>query len=163
MAKPIADFMQRDHERLDGLFKEFQSEKARDMAKAKYCFAEFKRGLQRHIVWEEEMLFPRFEQWTGVADRGPTAVMRLEHRRLKELLDGMHDRVAAGRTDTDEYERELQQVLMVHNTKEESILYPAIDRCVPEQEADGLIHAMEALPPERYAQCCAGTGGDAHA
>ncbi|OGW66178.1 MAG: hypothetical protein A3H49_09610 [Nitrospirae bacterium RIFCSPLOWO2_02_FULL_62_14] len=155
--KPITEFMEQDHVRLDGLFRAFQSEKSRDLEKTKQFFSEFKQCLQRHIVWEEEFLFPRFESRTGVAEGGPTAVMRLEHRRLKELLEGIHDQVAAGKTDTGEYERELTEVLMVHNTKEESILYPAIDRCVSAKEAAELIDAMKGLPPERYAHCCTGT------
>jgi regulator of cell morphogenesis and NO signaling len=154
--KPITDFMEQDHDRLDGLFKGFQAAKARDFGKAKQFFSEFKRGLQRHVVWEEEFLFPRFEERTGVSEEGPTAVMRLEHRRIKELLDGIHDLVAAGKADTDEYEHELKDVLLVHNTKEEAVLYPAIDRCVPAEEATELITAMEALPAERYAHCCTG-------
>ncbi|MEK7293800.1 MAG: hemerythrin domain-containing protein [Nitrospirota bacterium] len=157
MMKPITELMEQDHDRLDGLFKEFQSAKIGDGAKATQAFSEFKRGLQRHIIWEEEFLFPRFEEQTGMSEEGPTAVMRLEHRRIKELLDGMHDRVAAGSVDTDEYEHELQDVLMVHNTKEEAVLYPAIDRCVSAQEAAELIAAMKALPAERYANCCTGT------
>ncbi len=161
--KPITEFMERDHDRLDGLFKEFQSAKTGDFVQAKELFSEFRRGLQRHIVWEEEFLFPRFEERTGTAEGGPTAVMRLEHRRIKGLLDGMHDRVAAGKTDTDEYERELKDVLLVHNTKEEAVLYPGIDGCLAESEATGLITAMQALPAERYAHCCSGSGGDAHA
>jgi len=157
MMKLITDFMGLDHDRLDGLFKEFQSVKIGDRAKATQAFSEFKRGLQRHIIWEEEFLFPRFEEQTGISEGGPTVVMRLEHRRIKELLDGIHDRVAAGNVDTDEYEHELKDVLMVHNTKEEAVLYPAIDQCVSEQEAAELIAAMKALPAERYAHCCTGT------
>jgi hemerythrin superfamily protein len=156
MIKPITDFMERDHNRLDGLFKEFQSAKSRDFAKAQQCFSEFKRGLQRHIVWEEEFLFPRFESRTGISEGGPTTVMRLEHLRLKELLEGIHDQVAAGKTDTGEYEHELLDVLLVHNTKEEAVLYPAIDRCLSEQEAGEIIETMKALPAERYASCCSG-------
>ena len=162
MARPITEFMQQDHDRLDGLFKKFQEAKTRDFAKAKQCFAEFKRGLQRHIIWEEEFLFPRFESRTGISEGGPTTVMRLEHRRLKELLEGIHDRVAAGKTDTGEHEHELLDVLLVHNTKEESVLYPAIDRCLAEGEAAKVIETMQALPAERYAQCCADHGEDAH-
>ena len=161
--KPITDFMVQDHDRLDGLFRDFQSAKTRDVAKAKECFSEFKRGLQRHIVWEEEFLFPRFEERTGAGNGGPTSVMRLEHRRIKGLLDGVHDRVAAGRMDTDEYERELKDVLLVHNTKEESILYPGIDGCLAEAEAAGLIKAMQALPAERFEHCCSEAGGNSHA
>ena len=155
--KPITDFMEQDHDRLDGLFKDFQSAKAGDLAKAKELFSEFKRSLQRHIIWEEEILFPRFESRTGVGDGGPTTVMRMEHRRIKELLDGIHGRVAAGNADTGEYEHELKDVLLVHNMKEEAVLYPAIDRCVSENEAAGMVAAMEALPAERYAHCCTGT------
>ena len=155
--KPITEFMGQDHDRLDGLFKDFQAAKDSDLAEAKRFFAEFKRGLQRHIVWEEEFLFPRFESRTGISGNGPTAVMRLEHRRIKELLDGIHDRVAAGNEETGEYEHELRDVLMVHNTKEEAILYPAIDRCVSAKEAAELIAEMKALPAERYAHCCTGT------
>lgn len=154
--KPITDFMEQDHDRLDGLFKDFQDAKTRDLAKAKELFSEFKRSLQRHIVWEEEFLFPRFEEQTGMSEGGPTAVMRLEHRRIKELLDGIHDRIVVGSMDTVEYEHELKDVLLVHNTKEEAVLYPAIDRCVPEPEAVELIAVMKALPPERYAHCCTG-------
>jgi iron-sulfur cluster repair protein YtfE (RIC family) len=155
--KPITDFMGQDHDRLDGLFKEFQSVKIGDRAKATQAFSEFKRGLQRHIIWEEEFLFPRFEEQTGMSEEGPTAVMRLEHRRIKELLDAIHNRVAAGNVDTDEYEHELKNVLLVHNTKEEAVLYPAIDQCVSAQEAAELIAAMKAVPAERYAHCCTGT------
>lgn len=154
--KPITELMEQDHDRLDGLFKEFQSAKIGDCAKATQAFSEFKRGLQRHIIWEEEFLFPRFEEETGMSEGGPTAVMRLEHRHIKELLDGIHDRVATGNMDTGEYEQELANVLLVHNTKEEAVLYPAIDRCVPANEASGLIDTMNALPPERYAHCCTG-------
>lgn len=163
MIKLITDFMEQDHKRLDGLFKEFQSAKPRDFAKAKQRFSEFKRGLQRHIVWEEEFLFPRFESRVGISEGGPTTVMRLEHRRLKELLEGIHDRVAAGKTDTGENEHALLDVLLVHNTKEEAVLYPAIDRCLSEQEAAEMIETMKALPAERYAHCCADHGEDAHA
>jgi regulator of cell morphogenesis and NO signaling len=154
--KPITEFMEQDHDRLDGLFKNFQAVKARDLAQAKQFFSEFKRSLQRHIVWEEEFLFPRFEERAGMSEGGPTAVMRLEHRRIKELLEGIHDRVDTGNMDTGEYEQELKDVLLVHNTKEEAVLYPAIDRCVSEKEAAELIKTMQALPPERYAHCCTG-------
>jgi regulator of cell morphogenesis and NO signaling len=42
-------------------------------------FEEFKAGLEQHIVWEEEILFPSFEQKFGLPG-GPTEVMRWEHR-----------------------------------------------------------------------------------
>jgi len=54
-------------------------------------------------------------------------------------------------------EGELANVLLVHNTKEESVLYPSIDQCLSEQEAAELIEGMNTLPADRYAHCCTDT------
>ena len=62
-----------DHDRLDGLFAEYRTLKRTDPARAKECFKEFKFGLQRHIIWEEQILFPRFEFITGMPEGSPTA------------------------------------------------------------------------------------------
>ena len=51
----IFDFMAKDHDRLDGVFLSFrQRVKEKNLADLKPFFREFKTGLQRHIVWEEE-------------------------------------------------------------------------------------------------------------
>ena len=74
--KTIREFYEQDHDRLDELFKTFQQLKRSDFAKAKEAFKEFKFGLQRHIVWEEDLLFPLWEEKTGMSEGGPTFVMR---------------------------------------------------------------------------------------
>lgn len=150
----ITNFMGQDHDRLEGLVTEFQATKGSDLGKAKHFFSEFKRGLQRHIVWEEEILFPLFEHRTGMEDRGPTAVMRTEHRQIKDFLEQIHDRIAKGETNTDEFERGLLAVLSAHNKKEETILYPWIDQSMSEQEAEETLARMREVPEEQYHHCC---------
>jgi len=56
--KTIREFYEKDHNRLDELFKTFQQLKRSHPPKAKGVFEEFKFGLERHIVWEEDLLFP---------------------------------------------------------------------------------------------------------
>src|SRR5687767_10986434 len=85
-----------DHDRLDGLFAEYRTLKRTDPARAKECFKEFKFGLQRHIIWEEQILFPRFEFITGMPEGSPTAVMRLEHRQIGDRLEAIHQKVRGG-------------------------------------------------------------------
>ncbi len=150
----ITNFMGQDHDRLDGLVTEFQATKGSDFGKAKHFFSEFKRGLQWHIVWEEEILFPLFEHRTGMEDCGPTAVMRMEHRQIKDFLEQIHDRIAKGETNTDEFERGLLTVLFAHNKKEETILYPLIDQSLSEQEAKETLARMREVPEEQYHHCC---------
>lgn len=150
----ITNFMGQDHNRLEGLVTEFQATKGSDLGKAKHFFSKFKQDLQRHIVWEEEILFPVFEEQTGMEDRGPTAVMRTEHRQIKDFLEQIHDRIAKGETNTDEFERGLLTVLSAHNKKEETILYPWIDQSLSDQEAEETLARMREVPEEQYHHCC---------
>ncbi len=150
----IRDAFAADHDRLDQLFAEFQRLKRIDYPKAKENFKEFKTGLQRHIVWEEQILFPAFENKTGMCDVGPTAVMRAEHRQIGARLEALHDKVRHADPESDQEEEALLQLLAQHNLKEESVLYPAMDRMMSEQETTAAFHAMEQIPKEAYVTCC---------
>lgn len=148
------DFMADDHDRLDEIFKKFRKLKNEDIRKAKKFFHDFKIGLQRHIVWEEEILFPLFENKTGMNDNGPTAVMRMDHRQIKDFLEKIHDRISKGDVPADILEEGLLEVLTEHNNKEENILYPWIDNSVSEKERAEAFKRMQELPAEKYNRCC---------
>lgn len=150
MSETITSYFQKDHDRLDGLFDQFQALKACDYAEAKRYFKEFKFGLQRHIVWEEEILFPLFEEKTGSSEGGPTAMMRLEHRQIKEALEGIHKKVQQENPDSDDEESALLMALAGHNQKEEHILYPMVDRFLSDGDRKEIFLKMENLPEERY-------------
>lgn len=152
--KTIRESFEQDHERLDALFTSFQNLKRSDYSKAKEAFTQFKFGLQRHIVWEEDLLFPIWEQKTGLTEGGPTQVMRMEHRQIGELLEAIHEKVKERNSESDQEEERLQAVLASHNMKEERILYPAIDKVLEDSERASLFKAMKEMPNERYAVCC---------
>ncbi|MEI7998461.1 MAG: hemerythrin domain-containing protein [Candidatus Omnitrophota bacterium] len=149
----ISVFYGGDHDELDGHLKKFQELKHKNFAEAKPSFRSFKFGLQRHILWEEEMLFPIFESKTGMKDGGPTAVMRHEHVLIKEALETLHEKVRQHNPDSDQEETALISILKEHNNKEESVLYPAIDELTTEEEKKILFQQMEKVPEERYASC----------
>jgi len=151
--KIITAYFEADHDRLDSLFSSYSKIKREDVKKAKPYFREFFKGLKRHIVWEEEVLFPFFEEATGIK-QGPTEVMRLEHRKIGAILDRLHEKVRAGSADTDAEEQEVLAVLKPHNDKEENILYPAIDQHASSEVASELFLKMEEIPQERLQACC---------
>ena len=157
--KPISTFFEEDHDRLDGLFKLFQSLKRSEFGRAKEAFKEFKFGLQRHIVWEEDLLFPLWEEKTGMSEGGPTSVMRREHRQIGECLEAIHQKVADQNPESDQEEQALLVLLGSHNMKEERVLYPAIDNVTSDQEREAVYRAMKEIPEERYRVCC----GSGHA
>ena len=154
--KMITAFYEQDHDRLDELFKTFQQTKRSDFDKAKAAFNEFKGGLQRHIVWEEDLLFTLWEAKTGISEGGPTMVMRSEHRQIGQLLESIHEKVAAGNPDTDQEEQWLISMLGSHNMKEERVLYPSIDNVASVAEREQVFRDMETIPEARYNACCSG-------
>ncbi|MCS6295826.1 MAG: hemerythrin domain-containing protein [Nitrospira sp.] len=155
----ISVTFEQDHDRLDALFTSFQQQKRADFTKAAAAFVEFKFGLQRHIVWEEDVLFPKWEENSGMAEGGPTQVMRTEHRIIGDCLEAIHQKVQAKNPESDLEEQRLLDVLKSHNMKEERILYPSIDQVISDGERAELYQAMKDIPEERYRTCC----GSGHA
>ncbi len=138
----ITVFMSEDHKGIDGIFRRFQNGKNSDRNRIKRLFSDFKINLQRHIVWEEEILFPLFESRTGMANSGPTVVMRTEHKQIKKLLEKIHDNINRDKQ-TYELEKDLMETLTLHSHKEENILYPWIDGSVSEKEKKEAITKMK--------------------
>jgi len=130
-----------DHERLDELFFQFKKLKSSDQARAKNNFAQFKSGLEQHMVWEEEILFPSFETKFGHVG-GPTEVMRWEHQEIRKYLDAISKKLAQGDWQTEAEELGLTSVLCPHNHKEESILYPMIDQVTQAEERKEIFARM---------------------
>ncbi len=151
--RTITEFFEQDHDRLDALFQSFQTLKRHDFAKAREVFKEFKFGLQRHIVWEEDLLFPLWEEKSGMSEGGPTFVMRAEHRQIGEQLEAIHLKVADENPESDQEERVLLGLLDSHNMKEERVLYPSIDHLTTPEECQGLFQKMNQIPEERYRVC----------
>lgn len=152
--KTVSAFFEQDHDRLDELFKTFQQLKRSDFPKAKEAFKEFKIGLQRHIVWEEDVLFPLWEKKTGMSESGPTPVMRNEHRQIGQQLEAIHGKVSEQNPNSDKEEQALLDFLGSHNRKEERALYPAIDQVASPDDREAVFQNMKKIPEERYKLCC---------
>ena len=54
----IADYFEKDHDRLDQLYRDYMQLKHTYFADAREKFITFKQGLERHIRWEERILSP---------------------------------------------------------------------------------------------------------
>jgi regulator of cell morphogenesis and NO signaling len=141
--RTISGVFQHDHERLDALLQSFQTLKHQDFSNAKEAFRQFKSGLERHIRWEENLLFPLWEEKTGMFDAGPTVVMRHEHRRIEEQLQAIDRNVAEENMDDAQAEQALRALLAAHNLKEERVLYPAIDQVATTEERSEMLRNIQ--------------------
>jgi iron-sulfur cluster repair protein YtfE (RIC family) len=138
--------MRMDHDRLENMFGRYKAPNPAGMDRVRRLFLDFETALQMHIVWEEDILFPVFEQETGMHDAGPTAVMRMEHRHIKKLLEQIDEKLLAGElSGIENAEIELLDILESHNQKEENILYPAIDNLTTEREKKQAVTYMAEM------------------
>ena len=128
----IKRFFEGDHEKLDQRFVNYMKLKNDSYPRAVDCFLLLKAGLQRHIRWEEEIVFPLFLKKTG-SERA-IRVMGHEHRAILQILEDLTEKIENGdrRTETEEYQ--LLVLLGEHALKEEMVLYPAIDATVTTEE-----------------------------
>jgi len=134
-----------DHDRLEALDQQaFERLSAGDEGGARAAWSEFTFGLRRHIRFEEDLLFPTFEERLGVPpEAGPTAVMRAEHREIERLMEAMGE-AFGNQGEILRLRAELHRVLGDHNFKEERVLYPATDRALDPEERDALVARIQA-------------------
>lgn len=99
------------------------------------AFDKFKASLEAHFDTEEGVIFPAFEQRSGMFG-GPTQVMRMEHIQMRGLLGQMaqacegRDKAAfGGAAET------LLVMMQQHNLKEENILYPMCEQVLGDDAA----------------------------
>lgn len=142
----VTEYLEADHARLDALVEATQQlAAAGSFDEARARFSELVCGLGRHIDVEEQVLFPTFEQITGMKDRGPTFVMRSEHVEIRRGMDAVVD--ALEQRDASLAEQTLgalTQTLAGHNVKEERMLYPMADRAVGDERAqDELVKRLQ--------------------
>lgn len=141
----ISQFLAPDHHRCDSLFALAEESAASgDWGKTAENFADFRTALTHHFAMEEQVMFPAFEERTGMT-AGPTQVMRMEHQQMKDLLGQMAE--AAQRQDKDGFLGLSDTLLMImqqHNVKEEQMLYRMADQALA-GEIDALVRRMREV------------------
>lgn len=138
----IKDYMTDDHRHCDDQFA--AAEKAvsdGDWESGEAQFDAFRQAMEEHFDMEEGVLFPEFEEATGMTE-GPTAVMRSEHEEMRRLFQQME--MAVGARYEDEYLDAAETLLLLmqqHNMKEEQMLYEMADRQLGSR-ADEILERM---------------------
>lgn len=126
--RSIIAYMSYDHARCDHLYADGEAAALEGIvALAGEVLSAFNLSMNRHLDIEEKILFPAFEEKSGMRG-GPTNVMRMEHEQMRGVLKQMKSALEKNDTDTVLGLGETMLILMQqHNMKEEGILYPMID------------------------------------
>jgi len=139
----ITSFMTAEHKYCDDSFVDFENAIAdKNWPELKANWNEFSKKLMHHFEMEERVLFPEFEQATGITE-GPTAVMRSEHLQMRSLITVLERAIES---QDDEQCQGIAETMMImmqqHNMKEEQMLYPMSDQHV---DANQVIASMKEV------------------
>ncbi|MCL4411727.1 hemerythrin domain-containing protein [Candidatus Marsarchaeota archaeon] len=132
----IYSFMSRDHLRLDYIFQEFR--KSKKAAEAEQLFLELRAGIERHIKWEEGILFPLSEKKMGNGSL-ITDELILQHNRIKDDLKGLATSLKLRDTGLED---DLEQLLAAHDKTEEEDLYLWMDNNVDDKARKDALSRM---------------------
>ncbi len=139
----ITQFMTRAHKDCDQFFVDFENIiDSGNWNEVTTHWGLFVDKLSHHFEMEETVLFPAFENATGMT-QGPTAAMRAQHEQIRALLE----EIEASIHDQDSEQcLGIAETLMImtqqHNMTEEQILYPMTDS---HTEAAKVLASMQAL------------------
>ncbi|WP_246540125.1 hemerythrin domain-containing protein [sulfur-oxidizing endosymbiont of Gigantopelta aegis] len=129
LTQTISAFMTSHHKECDEQFAQAEESVANgDWTLGSKQWQAFSAELEKHFTREETILFPEFEEQTGMTG-GPTQMMRMEHEQMRALVNEIN--TASENKDKDHF-LALTETLMItmqqHNMKEEQILYPMTDQ-----------------------------------
>ena len=152
--RDISEYMSDEHNRLQGMFSMFRTIKAEDHQKSTDLLHAIMAGLRRYIEWEESILIPILEDRLGMKDRGPSAVLQEEHRKLEILMQSVHDCVTDNQSERDRIAKDLIQSLDAHNQNAKDSLYSMLDHSLNESEKLQVYQKMKGVPLSKDNSCC---------
>jgi hemerythrin-like domain-containing protein len=127
----LVEFFTQDHRACDKRWVEVENAaEGGDPAAIQASWEAFDRAQRHHLEMEEGVLFPAFEDATGMTG-GPTQVMRMEHEQMRGLLDQMASAMTGGDVqELIDLGDTLLMLIQQHNQKEEGMLYPMAERAL---------------------------------
>jgi len=137
----IISYLVADHARLHTLLD--RAMKTPELAPE--TFADFRRGLLRHIAIEEKVLLPAVRQARGGTPLDRAHELRIDHAALTSLLVPTPDLALC---------REILSLLAEHDAKEEGAggIYEECDHCLNDDDLIDLAEQARAFPEVRVAR-----------
>jgi len=136
MTETISSFLTADHRACDEEFAQMENEVAENnWENAQKKFDQFNSDLEHHFNMEEKIMFPAFEDRTGMQG-GPTAMMRMEHDQMRGVVGQMQEDLVS--KDKDHFfglSESLMMLIQQHNMKEEQMLYAMADSHLAEDSS----------------------------
>jgi hemerythrin-like domain-containing protein len=141
----ISSFLTADHRACDEEFANLENAVASvNWEESAIQLNKFITNLLHHFDMEEKVMFPTFEEVTGMT-QGPTMIMRMEHDQMRQLLNALQEDL--DKKDKNHFfgvSESLMMLMQQHNMKEEQMLYAMADMHLG-SSVEKVIEDMKAL------------------
>ncbi len=128
MNETISLFLTQDHRDCDEILAQLEnSVNSENWAEVNKSSKKFFSAMKHHFAMEEEVMFPVFEQRTGMRG-GPTQIMKMEHAQMLHVMEQMQEDI--NNKDKEHFfglSETLMMLIQQHNMKEEQMLYKMAD------------------------------------
>ena len=115
-----------------------------ELERADHHFPDAYEQALTHMESEEALIFPLFERTTGTDIDGPTALLRWEHRELRQALEDMRSALARGHAADFHRAREAYARLdSQHHVSEHRLMFPLIDQVLEAGEVASLVAELD--------------------
>ena len=140
----IQEYLTNDHRKCDDVFAKMEEQAGSSLESARALAAKFVVDMEHHFQMEERVMFPEFEQKTGMT-QGPTEMMRQEHTQMRSLFAQLVNSIDEKNSDRFFGTSETLMILLQqHNMKEEQMLYSMAQQHLS-AESDRIVAMMDSL------------------
>ena len=140
----IQEYLTNDHRKCDEIFAKMEEQAGSSLESARELAEEFVADMEHHFQMEERVMFPEFEQKTGMT-QGPTEMMRQEHTQMRSLFTQLIKSIDEKNSDRFFGTSETLMILLQqHNMKEEQMLYAMAQQHLS-AESDRIVAMMDSL------------------
>ncbi len=140
----IQEYLTNDHRKCDEIFAKMEEQAGSSLESTRTFAEEFVADMEHHFQMEERVMFPEFEQKTGMT-QGPTEMMRQEHTQMRSLFSQLLNAINENNNDRFFGTSETLMILLQqHNMKEEQMLYAMAQQHLS-AESDRIVAMMDSL------------------
>ena len=139
----ISGFMADDHDVIDQLWNDFTAATS-DPTIALDLFIKFRNHILKHMELEETVLFPMFDNYTGL-DKGigPTTILQRDHAAIKKLIHEVQEAcILDKRDEIKKLGSHLDHALKKHTEREKKTQYPVFDNFIRPDEWQNILNRI---------------------
>jgi len=122
----LTEFFEQDHRDCDARWVDVEELlDTADIEVARSAWQKYRKAMHRHLLMEEEVLFPAFDAKSEMAAGSPVAALKLEHQQMRGFLEQIGVAIEAGNAEEAmDIGDNLLILIQHHNDREEGMLYP---------------------------------------